>query len=75
MAEPMPTGKCWCGCEEEVSRGAFFKQGHDKIAESAVIKVEYRIVPRFLEEHGYGPGGKNPLKELERFKRRGGEYL
>lgn len=75
MGEPLPTGTCWCGCESPVARGAFFLQGHDKRAESAVIKVEYTIIPRFLEEHGYGPSGKNPLKELEKFRAAGGEYL
>lgn len=75
MKDPMPTGECWCGCGASVSRGAFFVTGHDKRAESAVIKVEYQIIPRFLEEHGYGPGGKNPSEELRRFKEEGGEYL
>jgi hypothetical protein len=75
MSDPMPTGVCWCGCEQSVSRGAFFVTGHDKRAESAVIKVEYGIIPTFLEKHGYGPGGKNPSEELRRFKEEGGEYL
>ena len=75
MSKLIPTGDCWCGCGTEVSRGAFFAPGHDKTAESAVIKVVYNTVPEFLERHGFGPGGRNAAEELEQFKRRGGEYL
>jgi hypothetical protein len=71
----LPTGECWCGCGEETSIGAFFVSGHDKRAEAAVVKVEYENVPKFLVQHGYGPGGKNPARALDEFKRRGGEYL
>jgi hypothetical protein len=75
MTKLIPTGDCWCGCGHPASRGAFFAQGHDKRAESAVIKVEYGTVPDFLEKHGFGPNGKNPSRELERFQQGGGEYL
>ena len=53
----LPTGECWCGCGKETSRGSFFKIGHDKVAESRVIRAEYGGVPEFLADHGYGPGG------------------
>ncbi len=56
---------CWCGCGE-VTDGGTFLPGHDRRAESAVIKVEYGSIKRFLEHHGYGPGGKNPQEELAR---------
>ncbi len=75
MTKLLPTGDCWCGCGKPAKRGAFFAQGHDKRAESAVIKVEYGSVPDFLEKHGFGPGGKNPSQELKRFQQNGGEYL
>jgi hypothetical protein len=75
MTKLIPTGECWCGCGQEASRGAFFAPGHDKTAESAVIKVDYGTVPDFLKAHGYGPDGKNPSQELAKFKKRGGEYL
>lgn len=68
----MPTGECWCGCGEETSIGAFFLSGHDKRAESAIVKVEYGDVPSLLHEHGYGPGGKNAKEALENFQ---GHYL
>ncbi len=44
----IPTGMCWCGCSAETSIGSFFIAGHDKIAESAVIKIEYGSVPQNL---------------------------
>lgn len=63
MAEPsntprlIPTGTCWCGCGEEVGIGAFFSRGHDKVAEAALLAVQYGgSVPQLLHEHGYGPG-------------------
>ena len=71
----LPTGECWCGCGAETAIGSFFLPGHDKTAESAVISVEYGGVPGFLVRHGYGPGGKNALREVDRWrskvKRRG----
>ncbi len=56
-----PTGECWCGCGAETSTRSFFAPGHDKRAESAVIKREYGDVARFLDAHGYGPKGKRPI--------------
>lgn len=55
----IPTGECWCGCEQETGLGSFFLPGHDKFAESAVISMKYGGVPEFLVAHGYGPGGEN----------------
>ena len=63
------------GCDARASFRAFFSPGHDKTAESAVVKCEYGTVPDLLVAHGYGPGGKNPQAELQRFQRSGGEYL
>ena len=68
----IPTGHCWCGCGKETGIGSFFLSGHDKVAESAVILVEYGGVPQFLQDRGYGPGGKNPRKELEEWRKSGG---
>ena len=64
----LPTGGCWCGCGAETSIGSFFLPGHDKTAESAVISVEYGGVPRFLVQHGYGPGGKNAIREVDKWR-------
>jgi hypothetical protein len=60
MAEPAarPVGECWCGCGERVGVGAFFVPGHDRRAESAVIRREYGGIPQFLARHGYGPGAR-----------------
>lgn len=64
----LPTGQCWCGCGEDAARGSFFLPGHDKKAESAVILVEYGGVPEFLQQHGYGPGGKEPIVVLKKWR-------
>ena len=70
------TGECWCGCGAETAIGSFFLLGHDKTAESAVISAEYGGVPKFRVHHGYGPEGKNPKHEVDRWRytaKRGGE--
>jgi len=64
----IPSGVCWCGCEQDVALGKFFAPGHDKVAESAVILVKYGGVPQFLTAHGFGPGGCNARAEVERWK-------
>ncbi len=64
----LPTGECWCGCGQETGLGSFFSPGHDRRAESAVIKVKYGGVAEFLQYHGYGPGGKSALQELKKWK-------
>ena len=66
----LPTGECWCGCGEVTRIGSFFKPGHDRIAETAVITVEYGGVPKFLDSHGYGHGGKNPKQALQELRDR-----
>ena len=67
----LPNGECWCGCREEAALGKFFLPGHDKVAESAVILVEYGGVPGFLVRHGYGPDGKNPKNEVAAWRSQG----
>jgi hypothetical protein len=53
---PLPTGECWCGCGKETSIGAFFVQGHDKLAEAALLAVEFdNSVAKMVRHHGYGP--------------------
>lgn len=52
----LPTGTCWCGCGDEVGIGSFFVRGHDKVAEAALLTVQYGgSVPQLLRKHGYGP--------------------
>lgn len=65
----LPTGECWDGCGQETARGSFFLPGHDRRAETAVVKVEYGGVAEFLDAMGYGPGAKNPMKELSEWRR------
>ena len=43
-------------------------QGHDKYAQSAVVKVEYGSIAELLVDHGYGPGGRNAQGERERLE-------
>jgi len=53
----IPTGTCWCGCGKDTAVGAFFSQGHDKLAEAALVALEYHgQVAQLLHAHGYGPG-------------------
>lgn len=69
----LPTGQCFCGCDEETPRGSFFAPGHDKRAEGAVIRMRHGGVAEFVVAHGYGPGGKNLFRDYERWKRARGE--
>jgi len=53
----IPTGTCWCGCGRDVGIGSFFAQGHDKVAEGALLAAKYGgQVAQLLHAHGYGPG-------------------
>ena len=70
----IPTGKCWCGCGEDVPVGSFFRSGHDRKAESAVIAMEYGSVVEFLAEHGYTPpSGKNVYATYKAFCKKKGK--
>jgi hypothetical protein len=62
---PLPKGECWCGCGAETPTRSLFLAGHDRIAESRVIRAEYGSVADFLAAHGYGPGGKSPREAGE----------
>jgi hypothetical protein len=69
----MPTGECWCGCGAESAIGSFFLAGHDKVAESRVIQVQFGGVPELLAHYGYQPGGPSKLQdEWEAWRARGG---
>ena len=68
----IPTGECWCGCEEVTTPGNYFSSGHDKFAEAAVINLEYGSVAELLIRHGFGPGGRNALAELTAWRAGGG---
>lgn len=67
----LQTTFCWCGCGQRTKRlGSFFVGGHDRKAESWLIKMHYGSVPQFLLDHGYGPDGKNLKDEWEQFEER-----
>ena len=66
VSGPSPTETCWCGCGEETGPRSFFAPGHDRRAEAALIRLQYGSVAGFLEEHGYGPGGKNLMQEAKK---------
>ena len=38
--------------------------GHDRAAESLLIKGRYGSIAQFLDAHGYGPGKKNLRQEM-----------
>ncbi len=67
----VPTGKCWCGCGEETLIDAFFKPGHDRRAESSLIKLRYGSIAGFLDFHGFGPDGRNLKEAYEKETGRG----
>lgn len=53
-----PSGQCWCGCGTETGKESFFAAGHDKRAESMLLKLLYgseNAVAAFLNDHGFGP--------------------
>ena len=64
----LPKGECWCGCGAPTGRRSFFLPGHDKTAESGVIKAEFGGVVEFLDHFGYGPGRKNAREALRKAK-------
>ena len=70
MAEPdrLPmTDTCWCGCGRNTRRGSFFVQGHDKIAEAALLALDHGdSVARRLHEREYGPGRSVIAAAVER---------
>ena len=50
----------------------FLKLGHDKTAASAMISTEYGGAPRFLVPYGREPGGKNSIREVDRWRSKRG---
>jgi len=65
----MPTGECWCGCGSETGRGSFFVSGHDKRAESMLIRMKYKGVAEFVADSGYSPAVKKLLPAFEQWRR------
>ena len=53
---PLPTGACLCGCREQTGRGSYFRQGHDKRAESMIVKMHHGSILELVIDSGYGPG-------------------
>ena len=51
----LPTGKCWCGCGEPTD--GFWRPGHDRKAETALLDIVYGdgTTADRLERLGYGP--------------------
>lgn len=61
----IPNGECWCGCGEDAGIGSFFKPGHDKRAESMLLRMRYGSVAGFLDAYGFGPGRRNLKQEYD----------
>ena len=55
------TKSCACGC----GRGTdgTWAMGHDRTATALLIKLKYGDTLKFIERHGYGPGGRNLHQE------------
>ena len=68
MSSPLPNGQCWCGCGADTRLGKYFKSGHDRFAEAAVVKMRYGGVIGLLIAHGFGPGQKNVSDEWKRWR-------
>jgi len=56
--------ECWCGCGTLVKGKRCFASGHDRKAESTVIKLKYGSVAKFVADHGFGPDGENLMEAL-----------
>ena len=67
--QPQSSDRCWCGCGSEPKGGSFFLPGHDRAAEAAVVTLVYGSIPKFLAEHGFGPGGRSAIRELAELRR------
>ena len=71
QGNPLPSGECWCNCGELTARGAFFRPGHDRRAVSYVLEILHKgSIAQFLLDKGFGPGGKDLLDELQKFRER-----
>ncbi|MGH3585477.1 MAG: hypothetical protein ACRDQ0_04050 [Pseudonocardia sp.] len=61
---PEPNGTCWCGCPDTPGYGRRFAPGHDKTAEAAYMAVHHGgSVAQLLHDKGFGPGGKETIRE------------
>lgn len=60
-----PTGRCHCGCGEQVGFGRYFATGHDKMSESAFVAVHHQgSIAQLLADHGYGPDNSITAKAV-----------
>ncbi len=58
------TDTCWCGCARDTRRGSFFVQGHDKIAEAALLALDHGdSVPAGFTSAGMVRAGRSPLQQ------------
>src|SRR5688572_8559134 len=58
MVKFKPSGKCWCGCGTDTGKERYFAAGHDKRAESLLLKILYgteNTVAAFVADYGFGP--------------------
>lgn len=63
-----PNGECFCGCGEVLPVGSYFSPGHDKRAESMIVKMEYGSIVGLLVAKGFGPGGKNVTETYQEWQ-------
>jgi hypothetical protein len=55
--------------------GRFSAMGQDRRAEAAVIEVVYGSVPEFLVASGFGPGGRNAMRERDEWSSHPGLWI
>lgn len=64
----MPTGECFCGCNNVTSIGSYFVAGHDRKAEAWLTEMRHKNSVGRLVKLGYGPGGKNLFRTYKEWK-------
>lgn len=72
--DPVDQLTCLCGCGGQPGkRGrpgkkSRFLAGHDRFAETAVVRMHYGSVEAFMARHGYGAGGDNLRQAFSRWE-------
>ena len=62
--KPKNARECLCGCGQHPKGDRFFCAGHDRFAETAIMKMFYGSVEALMAKHGFGTNGKTFEKSL-----------
>ena len=66
--KPKNARECLCGCGQHPKGDRFFCAGHDRFAETAIMKMFYGSVEALMAKHGFGTNGKNLRKVFSDWK-------